>query len=147
MKQFSPSVAIVSVLIILLLIFIVSDQLDLLQKLKQHSVLLIRVMPESTQKQIYSDKMLVITIQNDKKIYLNSVECGTLLDTNLLQTRLRETLKQRTGDVLFAVENNQHTVIIKSARTTKYHEIIKVVDAAKGAGASPIILQIDDLDQ
>jgi len=37
------------------------------------------------------------------------------------------------------------SVVIKSSRTCPYMNVIKVIDAVKGAGANPIILQLDDL--
>src|SRR5882724_863010 len=39
----------------------------------------------------------------------------------------------------------ERTVFIKSPKSVRYGDVVKVIDAAKEAGASPIGLQIDDL--
>jgi biopolymer transport protein ExbD len=42
-------------------------------------------------------------------------------------------------------ERVEKTLIIKPNRSVKYGDVVKVVDAVRGAGASPVVLQIDDL--
>lgn len=44
-------------------------------------------------------------------------------------------------------ERVEKTILIKAPRSIKYGEVIRTIDAVKGAGASPIGLQIDDLPQ
>jgi biopolymer transport protein ExbD len=39
----------------------------------------------------------------------------------------------------------EKTLFIKSPRTLKYGDVVRVIDAVKQAGAQPIGLQIDDL--
>ena len=39
----------------------------------------------------------------------------------------------------------EKTVFVKAPRSLKYGEVVKVIDAIKGAGASPVGLQVDDL--
>ena len=39
----------------------------------------------------------------------------------------------------------EKTVFVKAPRATKYGDVVKVIDAIKGAGASPVGLQVDDL--
>jgi len=41
----------------------------------------------------------------------------------------------------------EKTVFIKASRSIRYGDVIRVIDAVKGAGANPIGLQIDDLPQ
>jgi biopolymer transport protein ExbD len=41
----------------------------------------------------------------------------------------------------------ERTVFIKAPRSIDYGEVVKVIDGVKGAGARPIGLQIDDLDE
>jgi biopolymer transport protein ExbD len=41
----------------------------------------------------------------------------------------------------------EKTIFLKSPKLAKYGDVVKVIDAAKLAGASPIGLQIDDLSQ
>ena len=42
-------------------------------------------------------------------------------------------------------ERIEKTVVIKAYRSCWYGEVIKLIDVVKGAGANPIILQVDDL--
>jgi biopolymer transport protein ExbD len=42
-------------------------------------------------------------------------------------------------------EKIEKTVFVKAPRALKYGEVVKVIDAIKGAGANPIGLQVDDL--
>jgi biopolymer transport protein ExbD len=39
----------------------------------------------------------------------------------------------------------EKTVFIKAPRSLPYGDVVKVIDAIKGAGASPVGLQVDDL--
>jgi biopolymer transport protein ExbD len=42
-------------------------------------------------------------------------------------------------------ERVEKTVVIKANRSCRYGDVIKLIDAVKGTGANPIILQLDDL--
>jgi biopolymer transport protein ExbD len=44
-------------------------------------------------------------------------------------------------------ERIEKTVFVKAPRSLKYGEVVKVIDAIKGAGANPVGLQVDDLPQ
>jgi biopolymer transport protein ExbD len=44
-------------------------------------------------------------------------------------------------------ERVEKTITVKAPRSIKYGDVMKIVDAIKGAGASPIVLQLDDLSQ
>ena len=44
-------------------------------------------------------------------------------------------------------ERIERTVYVKASRSIKYGDLISVIDAISGAGASPIGLQVDDLPQ
>jgi biopolymer transport protein ExbD len=39
----------------------------------------------------------------------------------------------------------EKTVFVKAPRAAKYGDVVKVIDAIKGAGANPVGLQVDDL--
>ena len=56
-------------------------------------------------------------------------------DKSSLTQALSQTLQGRTN----------RTVTIKSVRANRYDDVIKLIDAVKGAGGNPIVLQIDDL--
>jgi biopolymer transport protein ExbD len=68
----------------------------------------------------------------DQTVELNS----TALVLPELAVTLRDVLDQRPD----------RTVYIKAPRDKRYGDILAVIDAIKGAGASPIGLQIDFLD-
>jgi len=40
----------------------------------------------------------------------------------------------------------ERTVFIKAPRSMAYADVVRVLDGIKGAGASPVGLQIDDLN-
>ena len=42
-------------------------------------------------------------------------------------------------------ERIEKTVFVKAPRALKYGDVVKVIDAIKGAGANPVGLQVDDL--
>jgi biopolymer transport protein ExbD len=90
---------------------------------------------------------LVVSIANDGAVSLNSERLGDVGDTSSLSDRLREVFKTREeGGVLREGTNEvEKTIFLKSPKSVKYGDVVKVIDAAKGAGASPIGLQVDDL--
>lgn len=91
---------------------------------------------------------LVVAInKDDKKITLNNEPFGDVTDTEKLSERLRAIFKEReTNGVLREGSNEvEKTLFIKSPKTVRYGDVVKVIDAVKSVGASPIGLQIDDL--
>jgi len=91
---------------------------------------------------------LVVAINKETKaITLNNDNFGDVSDTEKLNTRLSEIFKERENNGVFREGTNEveKTVFIKSPKSVRYGDVVKVIDAAKAAGASPIGLQIDDL--
>lgn len=91
---------------------------------------------------------LVIGInKGDNKITLNTDAAGDVSDASALTSKLAEIFKNRENNGVFREGTNEveKTVFIKSPRSIKYGDVVKVIDAAKQAGAQPIGLQIDDL--
>ena len=91
---------------------------------------------------------LVISINKETKgIMLNNDAFGDVSDTDKLANKLREIFKERENNGVFRENSNEveKTVFIKSPKSVRYGDVVKVIDAAKSAGASPIGLQIDDL--
>ena len=91
---------------------------------------------------------LVISInKNTRELQLNNDGSGSVDDPSVLTTRLTEIFQQRTNNGVFREGTNEieKTIFIKSPTTVRYGDVVKVIDAAKSAGASPIGLQIDDL--
>ena len=93
---------------------------------------------------------LVVAVNNaDKKVTLNKEPAGDVSDASPLTERLSAIFKEREAQGAFREGTNEveKTVFIKSARSAKYGEVVRVLDAVKQANAQPIGLQIDDLEQ
>jgi biopolymer transport protein ExbD len=93
---------------------------------------------------------LVVAInKSDRKITLNNDGMGDVSNPAPLTERLTAVFKDREAGGVFREGTNEveKTLFIKSPRSIKYGDVVKVIDAAKQAGAQPIGLQIDDLEQ
>jgi biopolymer transport protein ExbD len=91
---------------------------------------------------------LVVAInKNDKSLTLNNEPMGNVTDTSALTTRLQQVFTERENQGAFREGTNEveKTLFIKSPRSVRYGDVVKVIDAVKVAGAQPIGLQIDDL--
>lgn len=108
--------------------------------------------PEEQQQDIKPNPLtLVVTInKSDSKIILNKDETlGDISNTEPLTNRLAAIFKERESTGAFREGTNEveKTVFIKSPRSVKYGDVVKVIDAVKTAGAQPVGLQIDDLSE
>lgn len=92
---------------------------------------------------------LVVSVANDLKLKLNQDEMGSVNDTAPMSQRLAALFQQRKEQNAFrpGTTEVERTVFVKAPRSLKYGEVVKVIDAIKGAGANPVGLQIDDLAQ
>jgi biopolymer transport protein ExbD len=93
---------------------------------------------------------LVIAINNQTKaVTLNNEAAGDVSDASALTSKLQEIFKQRENNGVFRENSNEieKTIFIKSPKSMRYGDVVKVIDAAKVAGASPIGLQVDDLTE
>ncbi len=92
---------------------------------------------------------LSVEVNKDGTVRLNKEDGGSVEDTGPLGARLSQIFKDRESNGVFRENTNppeiEKTVFIKAPRTVQYGSVIKVVDAVKAAGASPVGLQIDDL--
>ena len=99
---------------------------------------------------------LVVTISPDLQIKLNQDSLGSVNDTAPLAQKLNLTFKERLSQRAYKIgmENRtdlkdedriEKTVFVKAPRAAKYGDVVKVIDAIKGAGANPVGLQVDDL--
>ncbi len=144
----------IDVLLVLLIIFMVAVPLK-----PQRFLAKAPAEPEQNQTRPHPDLLLlVVTIQNDHSLKLNGLEdMGTIEDTSKLSetlTKLFEERRQnrayRTDSVASAYlsedERVQRTVFIKAPRSLSYGNVVKVIDGLKGAGATPIGLQLDGLN-
>ncbi|HKP72543.1 MAG TPA: biopolymer transporter ExbD [Pyrinomonadaceae bacterium] len=101
---------------------------------------------------------LVVSIEKDLKLKLNMDDAGATNDTAPLSTKLTSIFQDRRNNHAYepGKENRMDlpeeeriakAVFVKAPRSLKYLEVVKVIDAIKGAGGNPIGLQIDDLAQ
>jgi biopolymer transport protein ExbD len=101
---------------------------------------------------------LVVTINYDRTLMLNSTsDLGSVDDTSKLSAMLVDVFQRRLknhayGDQ-FRDRNDlpeemriEKTVFIKAPRSLPYADVVRVLDGIKGAGASPVGLQIDNLN-
>jgi biopolymer transport protein ExbD len=101
---------------------------------------------------------LVVSVSPDLQIKLNQDALGSVNDTAPLAQRLAQVFQQRKEQRAYKVgmearadvkedDRIEKTVFVKAPRATKYGDVVKVIDAIKGAGANPVGLQVDDLPQ
>ena len=99
---------------------------------------------------------LVVSITTDLQIKLNQDPMGSVNDTSALAAKLQQTFSQRREQHAYRVgmetatnipedQRIEKTVFVKAPRALHYGDVVKVIDAIKGAGASPVGLQVDDL--
>lgn len=101
---------------------------------------------------------LVVSIDGNLQLKLNQDSMGSVNDTGNLSMRLAQVFQQRreqraykpgmeTRSDLPESERIEKTVFVKAPRSLHYGDVVKVIDAIKGAGANPVGLQVDDLPQ
>jgi biopolymer transport protein ExbD len=101
---------------------------------------------------------LVVSISNDLQLKLNQEPMGSVNDTGFLSQKLVQVFQQRKEQRAYKPgmetrmdvpeqDRIEKTVFIKAPRGLRYEEVVKVIDAIKGAGANPVGLQVDDLPQ
>jgi biopolymer transport protein ExbD len=99
---------------------------------------------------------LVVSITPDLQIKLNQDPMGSVNDTTALAAKLQQTFQQRKEQHAYKVGMEtatnvsedlriEKTVFVKAPRALHYGDVVKVIDAIKGAGANPVGLQVDDL--
>ena len=101
---------------------------------------------------------LVVTINRDGTLMLNRTpNMGSVFDTAKLSVALQDVFEERLRNRAFRYELRdridlpvndriEKTVFIKAPRALLYADVMRVLDAIKGAGANPVGLQIDDLN-
>ncbi len=92
--------------------------------------------------------LIVFVNRDGGKLRLNQDEIGDISDTTPLSDKLKEVfaLRESQGVLREGTNEVEKTVFIKAPRSVKYGDVVKAIDAVKLAGAQPIGLQIDDLE-
>jgi len=99
---------------------------------------------------------LVVSISTDLQIKLNQDSMGSVNDPSALAANLQQLFQHRKEQRAYKVgmesrsdvpedQRIEKTVFVKAPRALHYGDVVKVIDAIKGAGASPVGLQVDDL--
>ena len=144
----------IDILLVLLIIFMVITPL----KPTRFKALVPNEPPPSNEPIKPNPLTLVVTIDKDLKLKLNQDDVGSVNDPSLLSKKLSDTFQERRAT--HAYEPGKETrvdlpeeeriakaVFVKAPRSLAYGDVVKVIDAIKGAGGSPIGLQIDSLEQ
>jgi biopolymer transport protein ExbD len=143
----------IDVLLVLLIIFMVAVPLNPARFVAQ-----IPSPPDDSLPLRPNDLTLVVTIEPDRTLKLNRLteDMGTVDDPAKLNARLVSLFAERTRNhvyrqnMLLRVDLPEHlriekTVFIKAPRSITYGDVARVMDGLKGAGATPLGLQLDDL--
>jgi biopolymer transport protein ExbD len=144
----------IDVLLVLLIIFMVITPL----KPTRFKALVPSEPPPTTEVVKPNPLTLVVAIESDLSLKLNLDSAGSANDTAPLSTKLSQIFRERRDNRAYEPgkenrvdlpeeERIAKAVFVKAPRSLKYVEVVKVIDAIKGAGGNPIGLQIDDLAQ
>jgi biopolymer transport protein ExbD len=140
MSETTPNINVtplIDILLVLLVIFMVISPMkssDFKTKIPRE---------DKNNSTIANPNTLVVRINSNNSLTLNKEDnLGTIEEPTTLIARLREFFTKRDENL-----NTERTVFIKAPKSMNYGDIVKVVDAVKMSGASPLSLQIDDLDK
>ena len=134
----------IDVLLVLLIIFMVVTPLK-----PSRFKALIPTPPKEEQTQATAFELnLRVDISKDLKLQLNGTDIGSVNDTGRLSQTLNDIFQQRKdrNQINPATGELYKTVFIKAPESFKYGDVVKVIDAVKGAGATPVGLQVDALE-
>jgi biopolymer transport protein ExbD len=143
----------IDVLLVMLIIFMVVSPLK-----PSRFLTMTASKPEQDRPLTPNDKTVVVTINPDRTLMLNrQSDMGSVNELSKLTTTLYELFQERLKNKTYRDELRdsidlpdsarvERTVFIKAPRFIPYADVVRVLDAIKGAGATPVGLQIDDLD-
>jgi len=143
----------IDVLLVMLIIFMVAAPLK-----PQRFLTKVPSKPDRDLPLIAHIDTLVVTINPDLSLKLNGLtDLGSVNDTSKISATLSDLFQQRLQNHVYRDELRdradlpdsvriEKTVFIKAPRSLPYADVVRVLDGLKGAGASPIGLQIDDLN-
>ena len=143
----------IDVLLVVLIIFLVLTPLK-----PARFMTAVPSKPDLTVKLPPDPRTLVVTIKSDRTLMLNRLtDMGSVGDTSKLSATLSDLFQQRLQNHAYSDRMRdridlpealriEKTVFIKAPRSIPYGEVVRVLDGIRGAGASPVGLQIDDLN-
>jgi biopolymer transport protein ExbD len=148
----------IDILLVLLIIFMVITPL----KPARFKTLVPENSKEMSQQAKQSPQTLVVEIKKDLSAVLlrggNQIADASVNDPSKIASALATEFKTRKDEQRWKTgfENQvnlspddriEKTVFIKAPETFKYGDVVKVIDAVKGAGANPVGLQTEALEQ
>ena len=152
-KPFINVTPLIDVLLVMLIIFMVAAPL------RPHSFSTKVPAQPKELADVINDLTLVVTVEPDRTLKLNSLttDMGTVDDSAKLSNFLVALFNERKRNHVYREEmisridipeqyRIEKTVFIKAPRSLPYADVVRVLDSLKGVGASPIGLQIDDLN-
>ena len=147
----------IDILLVLLIIFMVITPL----KPARFKTLVPEKSEEMSAAAKQSPRTLIVAIMKDMKVTLTrgaeQIAEGSVNDPGPISAKLSQEFKERRDQGIWKEgfegrgdlppdERIEKTVFIKGPTSFKYGEIVKVIDAVKGAGASPVGLQTEALE-
>jgi biopolymer transport protein ExbD len=94
-----------------------------------------------------SPLMIIVTVDEERKVFVNQESAGTTDDVSPLKEKLAQALERRKeilraqADSRYPEENGeskQKVVFVRAPSTFTYGDVIKVVEAIKSVGGEPI---------
>lgn len=152
-KPFINVTPLIDVLLVMLIIFMVASPMRPSRFLAKTAS-----KPDDDQPLPPNPKALIVTIKPDRTLMLNrESDMGTVYDTSKLAIRLYDVFQLRFQNHVYRDELRdradlpdsvriERTVFIKAPQMISYADVVRVLDAIKGAGATPVGLQIDNLN-
>ncbi|HEX8708648.1 MAG TPA: biopolymer transporter ExbD [Pyrinomonadaceae bacterium] len=135
----------IDVLLVLLIIFMVVTPL----KPKRFRTLIPEQPKAEPENATPSKLTLRVDVTKDNKLQLNGEDAGTVDNPGLLGKKLSDVLQARERERVtkFGTDIIEKTVFVKAPESMPYGEVVKVIDTIKGAGATPVGLQVDALER
>lgn len=97
----------------------------------------------------HNNRILIVSLDSKRDLKINSLDIGNFENLIPLTERLKAIFNERKSVGIFEENSDEiyKTVVVKAPLSTKYGDVVKVIDAVKTSGADPIILQIDELPE
>jgi biopolymer transport protein ExbD len=147
----------IDILLVLLIIFMVITPL----KPTRFKTLVPERSEEMSASAKQSPRTLIVAIDKDLKVTLTrgatQISEASVNEVGPLASRLAAEFKERKDQQIWKEgfesradlspdERIEKTVFVKAPQSFKYGDVVKVIDAIKGAGASPVGLQTEALE-
>jgi biopolymer transport protein ExbD len=138
MNEFKPEINVtplIDVLLVLLIIFMIIGP----PKISDFKASLPK---ESTKPRTAHPDTLMVSVNSDSSVELNKGGVlASVSEPEKLTEKLKSVIAERASNLVA-----EKTVFVEAPKNFPYGEVVKVIDAVKMSGASPISLKIDGLE-